>query len=248
MPSGPKNQKFMNRHAVEANERKGVQAAKVKSAKEKAEEDKIWEETDKKVLKKAKKMCDEEQRQEEKEKQKKEKERLRAEEEAQISGGGCPKKVTTKALQREVAQMSSNYDTEMSKLRPRTIDIIGDNIVPQAQINSNAKYGEGSLPPVNNRDQVTGESATAPYTCEDNKIGKRAKVLFKKFCLDNEDNVKAENPGMRRTQYNDILWEMWQKSPSNPFVQRSEARAADAVSRERNWMFEDSDGSDNVES
>lgn len=83
---------------------------------------------------------------------------------------------------------------------------------------------------------------------DDRHIGKRARVLYKNFYAEHLHAVRQEHPQLRRTQYNDIIWKMWLKDPSNPFVQRSEMRDHTALELNRQWMEgSDADSGDDRE-
>lgn len=49
---------------------------------------------------------------------------------------------------------------------------------------------------------------------------KRLKAAYKAFETANMARVKAENPGMRLSQWKQLLWREWAKSPENPMNQR----------------------------
>lgn len=233
MPSGPKNTKFTNRHAVEAMEREESKKAAQRATAAKAQEDAMWEDNDPKASKKLEK---------EREAQEKarEAERRRAESQAQLEAeerdiGKQPTKVSKKAMQRDVAKLVANYDKEYSKIRsaegpsdaqPLPKENANRSVPHQASVTEVKASGISSA--------VTALEATS--LPDDRHIGKRAKVLYRLFCDENTGSVKEKHPGLRRTQYNDILWEMWQKSPQNPFVVRSEQRSSDRLEAERRWM------------
>ncbi|KAI7735672.1 hypothetical protein M8C21_008211 [Ambrosia artemisiifolia] len=48
---------------------------------------------------------------------------------------------------------------------------------------------------------------------------KRLKASFKAFEEAEMPNLKAEKPGLTHTQYKDMIWKMWKKSPDNPMNQ-----------------------------
>ena len=253
MPSGPKNQKFFNRHAAEAQERDQARANDARSTKQRELEEAKWRETDPKILKAAAKEQEEAERRAERERLQSEK-KAQLDEEDKSFSKGAPKKVTQKQLQREMAKMLASYDRDFSKVRGG--DVVDSSVqpdLPTGNVNSNASASSSAPIIVNARGLDAGISAlggaggkgrgvAAPYTGEERHIGKRARVAFRKYSEDNLKTVKEEKPGMTRTQYNDVLWKMWQKSPLNPFVQRAESRAADVAEREKNWMLQsDSD-------
>ncbi|GET86901.1 hypothetical protein, conserved [Leishmania tarentolae] len=266
MPSGPKNNKYVNRHSEEARQREEERRIDSRAAREAAKEDARWTETDPKVLKKMEKQREMERKQEEKatrDNQKKE----QLEEEEREMNAKVPKKVAQRQIQKDLAKMLADYDKERNTLRsgqhgtvvkPEKIEE-----VPLPSGNVNRERGMAPYPEVDREsntikasgtvaDVVTalekGGSASGAAEIPDNRhIGKRAKVLYKAFYEEHVEQVKEEKPGLRRTQYNDIIWEMWQKSPTNPFVMRTEKIAHERLEAERRWMEGDSDGEDEEE-
>lgn len=104
---------------------------------------------------------------------------------------------------------------------------------------------EGGLHEQTKQTSTITASSTIP---DDRHLGKRAKVLYKLFYDEKLPIVKDENPHLRRTQYNDIIWKMWLKDPANPFVQRSEMRDREALEAERQWIEHDEDNENNSNS
>ena len=63
-------------------------------------------------------------------------------------------------------------------------------------------------------------------------IGRRARRLYREFYEEQYAKLKEAMPKMRRSQLNDACWAMLQKCPQNPFVQRAEALAQQALKRD----------------
>lgn len=148
-------------------------------------------------------------------------------------------------MQREVAKLVANYDAAFASVRGGVIEDKAP--LPKGNVNNSAEEkdddGHVVATGVDAGIAVLGGGGKAagrlhmPSSIADRHIGRRARKAFKQFQADTMPSLKEEKPGMRITQYNDLVWERWQKSPLNPFVQRAEARASEAVERERNWMF-----------
>lgn len=49
---------------------------------------------------------------------------------------------------------------------------------------------------------------------------KRLKAAYKAFETSNMARIKSENPSMRLSQWKQLLWREWAKSPENPLNQR----------------------------
>lgn len=258
MPSGPKNQKI-NRHAQEAQVRDAQAASQEKKNAKKAEEDTYWADEgtkgqrakDSRAAEAAAKAAATAAR-------KVEDARLRAEEEASLAKAP-PKKVlermAQKALTKDIVQSSGvgagsagvilkhgsiTKDDPLRDLNKRSAnwekdENTNDNDGGNARKNQSVEDGE----------KLTADMAKANVV-ENRKIGRRARVLYRDFCAKNRDKVAAGKKGLRRTQIDDLLWKMWQKHPSNPFVARAEAMAADHLAVEQYWM-EQSDDSETEE-
>eukprot|EP00850_Spirogloea_muscicola_P026033 SM005284S17842 [mRNA] locus=s5284:10:502:- [translate_table: standard] len=57
---------------------------------------------------------------------------------------------------------------------------------------------------------------------------RRLKAAYKAFEEAELPRLRAERPGMSLTQYKDLLWKLWKKSPSNPLNAPAAATAAAA--------------------
>lgn len=59
-------------------------------------------------------------------------------------------------------------------------------------------------------------------TTSDRHPEKRLKAAFKAYETENLPRIKAENPSMRLSQWKQILFKEWTKSPQNPLNQTTE--------------------------
>ncbi|KPA76524.1 hypothetical protein ABB37_07819 [Leptomonas pyrrhocoris] len=265
MPSGPKTNKFTNRHSEEARLREEERRLDSRAAREAAKEDAKWSETDAKVLKKEEKQRELEQKQAEKAARDAEKKEQLAAEEREMNAK-VPAKVSKRQIQKDLSKMLADYDKQRDAIRgvehgavvepAKTED---EATLPHGNVNRErgiASFASGKQDP--NVISASGKAGdvlaalegktTGEAEIPDNRhIGKRARVLYRAFYAEHYDAVKEEKPGLRRAQYNDVIWEMWQKSPSNPFVLRSEKVAQQRLDEERRWMEGDSEGDEEDE-
>lgn len=250
MPSGPKANKYTNRHSAEANERKEERRVAEKAAKAAAAEDAQWAEKDPKALKRLEKEREEAQKEQERATRELLKKAQLQEEEKELSAK-APKKVTQRQLQKDLSKMLADYDKQQQAMRRYTdvVEVSKDELPagnvnrergvaePTATVEASGSTGAVLLALEKGGMSAGGGGPSAAAEIPDNRhIGKRAKVLYKNFYQEHIDTVKEERPGLRRTQYNDVIWEMWQKSPLNPFVARSEMRDRERLEEERRWM------------
>lgn len=49
------------------------------------------------------------------------------------------------------------------------------------------------------------------------KLCRRAKAAFEAYQEREMPNVKEEKPGLKQSQYKEMIWKSWQKAPENPF-------------------------------
>ncbi|EKF38546.1 hypothetical protein MOQ_001243 [Trypanosoma cruzi marinkellei] len=257
MPSGPKSNKYMNRHAAEARERDQERQANAKAAREKDKEDAMWAEDDPKQLKKQEKQRETEEKMRRQAELKAERKEQLEQEEREL-GQKVPQKVTRRQLQKDLSKMLSDYDKLKEKERQQQPGVLVKDVgaaLPESNPNRMARNDDRK----NSSSEIKASGGVSDALSalqsgmglggvsvpEDRHIGRRARVLYKKFCEEHLPTLREEKPGLRRPQYNDLLWEMWQKSEMNPFVQRSEQRSRERLEQERRWMEgEDDDESD----
>ena len=58
---------------------------------------------------------------------------------------------------------------------------------------------------------------------------RRLKATHAAFVDANLPRVKADHPGLKLSQYKDMLWKEWQKSPENPLVAAALAKAREGA-------------------
>ena len=223
--------KFFNRHASEANNRIALQEDERKASMERTKEDELWADNDPKLQKRQEKNQQLKQKADDDDRRRAERRAQEVEEDKELNKAQ-PVKVTKRQMQREVARMVANYDKTVNDEPPPPLPKGNPNL----EVNKDALTVEASGKIENALTALAGS-----HEVEDRLLGKRAKVLYKHFADEHLPVLKTERPGLRRTQYNNLLWELWQKSPENPFVVKAEHRAASEVLRERNWMQEASD-------
>ncbi|ORC86161.1 uncharacterized protein TM35_000302010 [Trypanosoma theileri] len=259
MPSGPKSNKFTNRHAAEARERQQEREAQAKAEREKAKEDAMWAncDDDPRVQRRQARQREAEAKAQQQAELRAERKEQLLQEERELSQK-APQKVTRRQIQKDLSKMLSDYDKvkkqeEQQKhgavVNSETTALpVGGNPNRAGNTNTNAGFNEKNGNEIKASGSV-GEVLSAvqsgmtggPSVPDNRHIGKRARVLYRHFCEENLPTLREEKPGLRRTQYNDLLWEMWQKSPTNPFVQRSELRSKERLEEERRWMEQGDD-------
>nr|CCC95037.1 conserved hypothetical protein [Trypanosoma congolense IL3000] len=242
MPSGPKSNKYTNRHAAEARERDQERRDQEKARRQQETEDALWADNDAKTAKKQAKQREAEEKAQRQAEQRALKKELLLQEERELSSK-VPVKVTRRQMQKDLSKMLADYDKGKRSERGQgdKADVPkGSGVVPPRNDANASSYREKNPEregPLNEAlSALQLHQATDQAAINNRHIGKRARVLYRIFCDEQLPALREEKPGLRRSQYNDLLWEMWQKSPSNPFVQRSERQSAERLEQERRWL------------
>jgi hypothetical protein len=227
----------MNRHAVASRERDADKQATEKATAQKARDDAEWDDSgDKQGGKKAARKADTQDKDAAAKARKAENARVLAEEE-KANEHRAPDKVLRKEEQKKVAQRVANHKAQSSGVVRQSHDPLPKGSMNQA-LGADADDAPALSP-------AAAASATNRAAIEDRHIGKRARVAYKKFFALNVDAVKDGKQRLRRTQVNDVMWALWQKSPENPFVQRAETMAEQAA--RRSWFEDEADDDDEEE-
>ena len=230
MPSGPKWD-GKNRHARDAAARDADLRDAAKAREEQAREDALWADDGKKKKKSDAKKEDAAARADEQQRKKDEAKRLYEEEQAALSKG-APAKVAKRDAQKEVTKHIVAGSLKSGSRDVSRVDVTAGNPNRQPQAAGGDDMGDRAA------SSGGAEKAKSQTVPDDRHIGKRARVAYRKFCDQNMPVLKQDKK-LRRSQYMDMLWAMWQKSPENPFVQRAENRAEEASRRK--WFEEGSE-------
>jgi len=260
MPSGPKNQKFMNRHAAEAKAREDAKKQQAAAASRQAAEEAMWEDDDKATQRKLERQREREEKAAAKAERKAENKELFQTETKQAKKEG--KMAEFRRLQAEIHRQTleeeaerkrkqeeeqknknaKNVEADKSIIDKKNNKKINDDDDDEVSISISAKKDSSAANAQTLEDILKGVDPTSDEFRR--KMGKRAKVLYQQFCDDNMKKVREENPSLRRTQINDVLWQMWQENAQNPFVQRKVALKAERLDRHRRWMEGEGDESE----
>ncbi|XP_054458472.1 coiled-coil domain-containing protein 124 [Anoplopoma fimbria] len=212
----PKKFQGENSKAATAKARKAEVKAVADARKKQQEEDALWQETDKLVLKKGQRKDEKEKKRLELLERKKENQRLLDEETSTIKGraqreAGPGGKVTRAqiedVLQNELQQQQELKPKEKSHLETPLEENV-NRIIPD----------EGTVEARSVEDAIAVLS-TGPEDL-DHHPERRMKAAFAAFEEANMPRLKQENPNMRLSQLKQQLKKEWMKSPENPLNQR----------------------------
>eukprot|EP01063_Lacrimia_lanifica_P035784 TRINITY_DN690_c1_g1_i1.p2 TRINITY_DN690_c1_g1~~TRINITY_DN690_c1_g1_i1.p2 ORF type:complete len:222 (+),score=150.45 TRINITY_DN690_c1_g1_i1:57-722(+) len=215
--------KKMNRHAAAAAERDEVRASAQKAQKQAAEDDAYWADSgDKKGNKKAAKAEEEARKQREKQMKKEEAKAFEREENARMEGKKEPKKVTQfemeqqKLKARKAAQLAQSGDKRVVSEKDQEALLLKENTNENQDVDATGV--DGVMKRLEQVD-ITGKEA------EDMNPERRMKAAHAAFDKKMMPILKADNPGLKRTQLKEMCWKLWNKSPENPLVAAAAAQS-----------------------
>lgn len=221
---GPRGE---NSKAVEARARKEDKKTEEKEKKEKAEEDAAWRDDDKMVLKKQSRMQQREASAAEKAAHKASlkaayDEDMAAAASVTTSVKNAPAKLTRAEMQRRLDEEARREAEARGAAATPATTHLDEPLVE----NLNRLQVEESARSVGEAIHVlAGKSAK-----EDKHPEKRLQAAYKAFEERMMPTVKEENKNMRLSQWKQIIWKEWTKSPENPINQAKLQRQNEELS------------------
>ncbi|XP_013866243.1 coiled-coil domain-containing protein 124 [Austrofundulus limnaeus] len=212
----PKKFQGENSKAATARARKAEAKAVADARKKQAEEDALWEETDKHVLKKGQRKDDKEKKRMELLERKKENQRLLDEESAQIKGkaqreAGSGGKVT----RAQIEQMIQNEQQQEQQIQEKE----KSHLETPLEENINRVISDEGAVEARTIEDAIAVLSTGPEE-QDRHPERRMKAAFAAYEEANMPRLKLENPNMRLSQLKQQLKKEWNKAPENPLNQR----------------------------
>jgi hypothetical protein len=226
-----------NTKAVEARERKEVVKQTKNTATAKAKEDAKWADDDPKGLKAAARKKLEEEKKQQAAARRLEKKALEDKEAAELAKLGKPKqtsKVTRSAIDKEKEKI-----VKEDKAKVQAASASKDRLVPLTSSSSStaidsdeewdaglekninhlireerARHGNNLIEARSVEEALSGLSVEGDG--QDKHPEKRLKAAFIAYEQANLPLLRQENPGMKLSQYKEMLWKQWQKAPENP--------------------------------
>ncbi|XP_068446046.1 coiled-coil domain-containing protein 124 [Clinocottus analis] len=212
----PKKFQGENSKAATAKARKAEVKAVADAHKKQQEEDALWQETDKLVLKKGQRKDDKEKKRLELLERKKESQRLLDEETSNIKGKSLretgPGGKVTRAQIEEVLQ---NEQQQQQELKPKE----KSHLETPLEENVNQIIPDEGTVQARTVEDAIAVLSTGPGDL-DHHPERRMKAAFAAFEEANMPLLKKENPNMRLSQLKQQLKKEWMKSPENPLNQR----------------------------
>ncbi|KAM9848995.1 coiled-coil domain-containing protein 124 [Aulostomus maculatus] len=212
----PKKFQGENSKAATARARKAEAKAVADARKKQEEDDALWQETDKHVLKKEQRKDDKEKKRVEALERKKENQRLLDEETARIKGkaqreAGSGGKVT----RAQIEEVLQNEQQQPQQLKPKE----KSHLETPLEENVNRIIPEEGTVEARTIEDAIAVLSVGPEDL-DRHPERRMKAAFASYEEVNMPRLKMENPNMRLSQLKQQLKKEWMKSPENPLNQR----------------------------
>ncbi|XP_065672410.1 coiled-coil domain-containing protein 124 isoform X2 [Hydra vulgaris] len=218
----------VNTKSVEANERKAEKKKNELEAKQRATEDAKWADNDKLLERKQLKKETEAQKKQEALAKKLEAKKLLEEEEAKLSSKSAKvatvpqKKVTRSDIEKQKEKEKKQNEDMLKELKLQK-KRIGKNPEMEPE-NPNRKMAqmleEEDIIEARNIDEAVAALKLGNDGSVDNHPEKRLKAAYNEYAEREMPRIKEENPGLRMSQWKQVLWKEWQKSEDNPLNQR----------------------------
>lgn len=217
----PKKFQGENSKAATARARKAEAKAVADARKKQQEEDALWQETDKHVLKKEQRKDDKEKKRLELLERKKENQRLLDEETSRIKGKSQKEAQAGGKLTR--AQIEETLEKEQQQaqqeqLKPKE----KSHLETPLEENVNRIIPEEGTVEARTIEDAIAVLSTGPEDL-DHHPERRMKAAFAAYEEENMPRLKKDNPNMRLSQLKQLLKKEWMKAPENPLNQRFSA-------------------------
>eukprot|EP01061_Rhynchopus_euleeides_P047344 TRINITY_DN9453_c0_g1_i1.p1 TRINITY_DN9453_c0_g1~~TRINITY_DN9453_c0_g1_i1.p1 ORF type:complete len:244 (+),score=141.20 TRINITY_DN9453_c0_g1_i1:106-732(+) len=195
-------------------ERKNAKDASKAQAQAQAAEDALWADDDKKGKKKASKASQDAEKAREKAARKAERDAIEREEDAAMANKRPAKKMTKAEIDAQVAKSN--------KAKPQKSDVVSEQ--QQAKLlsqSNNNKSDTVEASGLKDASEAVSRMNIATDVAEDQHPEKRLKAAHMAFEEKMMPILKADNPGLKRSQLKEMCFKQWQKSPENPMVQQA---------------------------
>eukprot|EP00250_Pteridium_aquilinum_P026783 c33586_g1_i1 orf=101-787(+) len=222
----------VNSKAEEARARKATAEAEKKEKESKDKEDSLWRDAEGAKSRAAKKKEEEASRRAESLLKKAEAKKLMEQEEKELETYGkrvdkkqgrvsipTPKVTAAElARQKELEQAKLQADAEGSKKKDRRM---ADTEEYERLVTVENTNREDNIVDARSVDTAIAQMTLTSDLPPDRHPERRLKAAFKAFEEAELPRLKEEKPGLTHTQYGEMIWKLWKKSPDNPLNQAS---------------------------
>lgn len=213
----PKKFQGENSKAATARARKAEAKAVADARKKQQEEDALWQETDKHVLKKEQRKDDKEKKRLELLERKKETQRLLDEETSKIKGKAKEAVTGGKVTRAQIEQTLQNEQLKQEQQQQQPKE--KSHLETPLEENINRIIPEEGSVEARTIEDAIAVLSTGPEDL-DRHPERRMKAAFAAYEEANMPRLKKENPNMRLSQLKQQLKKEWTKAPENPLNQR----------------------------
>ncbi|XP_071767857.1 coiled-coil domain-containing protein 124 [Centroberyx gerrardi] len=211
----PKKFQGENSKAATAKARKAEAKAVADARKKQEEEDALWQENDKHVLKKEQRKDDKEKKRMEALERKKENQRLLDEENARLKGRAIKEAAAGGKMTRAQIEETLRTEQELQPLKEKEMS----HLETPLEENVNRIIPDEGTVEARTIEDAIAVMSTGPEDL-DRHPERRMKAAFAAYEEANMARFKMENPNMRLSQLKQLLKKEWMKSPENPLNQR----------------------------
>ncbi|XP_040895860.1 coiled-coil domain-containing protein 124 [Toxotes jaculatrix] len=212
----PKKFQGENSKAATAKARKAEAKAVADARKKQEEEDALWQETDKHVLKKEQRKDDKEKKRLEALERKKENQRLLDAENARLKGKSQKEALSGgKVTRAQIEEILQNEQEQQQELKPQE----KSHLETPLEENVNRIIPDEGTVEARTIEDAIAVLSTGPEEL-DRHPERRVKAAFLAYEEVNMPRLKKENPNMRLSQLKQQLKKEWMKAPENPLNQR----------------------------
>lgn len=216
----------MNSKAVEAKQRKKEQKEEQQRRKEQEALDKYWEDNDKLAKAKVERKLEAQRKQQEKLQRKQELRQLVEKEESELVSNKSSHKAAAvpKMTRAEILRMKLLQEEARAKEASQQED---NSYCDTSMVNMNhellrerAELAEKNIDMVkaSGLDEVLDALSIVPKT---EASEKRLKVAYEAFAERMMVQLKEDYPNLKLSQYKDMIFKAWKKSPENPLLARN---------------------------
>ncbi|CEM33170.1 unnamed protein product [Vitrella brassicaformis CCMP3155] len=218
----------VNQKAVEARSRKAAAQAEKVAAEQARREDEYWRDDDKTATRIRERKEATEQRNQEQNRRKMEKKELLEAEERAMSKLGKKANPVKKMTRAEIAQralLAAAAKPHAESTKPTTVDEMPlepniNQLLRQQQLEAEER-GDIVVEASGLDEAVSALSvgASSAGVATDLHPERRVKAVFKAYEDEWMPRLQQENPSLKRSQLQQLLWKQWKKAPENPFNQ-----------------------------
>ncbi|KAF5947048.1 hypothetical protein HYC85_017276 [Camellia sinensis] len=211
----------VNSKAEEARARKTATEAERKDRDARDKEDQYWREAEGSKSRAAKKREEEAEKRAEAAARKAEARRIAEQEEKELEKASRKPDKKANRVSIPVPKVTESELQRQREAKRRQSRTQGEEEYEKIVLVANTNRDDSIIEARSVEDAIA-QMAVADSLPVDRHPERRLKALFKAFEEAELPRLKEEKPGLTHTQYKDMIWKLWKKSPDNPLNQVAE--------------------------